>query len=162
MCDKVEDLGQLPNGCHLFRQANQAGGFTYTSDEISQIGVLVWDTCSVNQSTLLAAIIAEENRKFEELHTKRVFDLPSLSTQVSVGAIILLSDDETQILSCSSGEYVVEEAEFRCGWYVRARKLDKVGRYKGSNEEVQFYQDSGYLKYLPRVRVVGKMKKTFV
>lgn len=162
MCDKVEDLGQLPNGCHLFRHPNGAGGHTYTSDEISQIGVVVWDTCSVDRSTLLAAIVAEEQRKIKALHTKRVFDSPSLSTQVQAGDIISLTNGDAQTLSFSPGEYVVEEAEFHGGWCVKASKLDRLGRYKEGNEKIQFYQDVGYVRHILNVRVVGKMKKTFV
>lgn len=65
MNDKVEDLGCLPNGCHLFRSPNDAGGHTYFSDEVGG-GVEVWDTCLVNESTLLAAILCEQHRKYME------------------------------------------------------------------------------------------------
>lgn len=58
----VEELGKLPNGATLFRKPNEAGGFTYFSDEIAG-GVTVWDTCLVNESTLRAAIMHETIRK---------------------------------------------------------------------------------------------------
>ena len=63
MCDKIEDLGSLPNGCHLFRKPNGAGGFTYYSDEVGG-GVMVWDTYLINESTLLTAIVCEHQRKY--------------------------------------------------------------------------------------------------
>lgn len=63
MCDKTENLGCLPNGCHLFRKPNKAGGYTYYSDEIGG-GVMVWDTCMVSEGTILAAIVCEHHRKY--------------------------------------------------------------------------------------------------
>lgn len=62
---EVEDLGCLPNGCHIFRRPNKAGGYTYYSDEISG-GVVIWDTCLVNEGTLLAAMACEHHRKYLE------------------------------------------------------------------------------------------------
>jgi len=49
----------LPNGHLLYRKENGAGGHTYYSDEAGN-GVIVWDTCLVEESTLLAAIQAEK------------------------------------------------------------------------------------------------------
>lgn len=66
----MSDIGRLPNGNHLFRNKNTAGGYTYFSDEIGG-GVLVWDTCLVNESTLLAALVAEHTRKAKENRAKR-------------------------------------------------------------------------------------------
>jgi hypothetical protein len=66
----MKDLGALPNGNHLFRNKNTAGGYGYYSDEIGG-GVLVWDTCLVDESTLLAALVAEHARKIKESHAKR-------------------------------------------------------------------------------------------
>jgi len=63
MYNKTEDLGTTPTGCHLFRKPNQAGGYTYYSDEIGG-GVVVWDTALVNESTLLTAIVCEHHRKY--------------------------------------------------------------------------------------------------
>ncbi len=57
----MEEVGLLPNGSMLFRQANGVGGFTYWSDEVGG-GVFVWDTCLVGQDTLLAAITEEARR----------------------------------------------------------------------------------------------------
>jgi len=65
MCDNTEDLGCLPNGCHLFRRPNEAGGFTYLSDEIGG-GVTIWDTCLVDEAILLTAIICEHHRKYRQ------------------------------------------------------------------------------------------------
>ena len=65
--EQVEELGRLPNGCTLFRRANRVGGHRYFSDEIGG-GVDVWDTCLVAESTLLAAIVAEQSR----LHAENV------------------------------------------------------------------------------------------
>lgn len=65
VCDKTVDLGALPNGAHLFRKPNGAGGYTYYSDEIGG-GVTVWDTCLVAESTLLAAMACEHHRVYLE------------------------------------------------------------------------------------------------
>jgi hypothetical protein len=55
-----ERLGEceLPNGCRLYWEDNKAGGRTYYSDEIGG-GVMVWDTCLCEESTLLAALTTE-------------------------------------------------------------------------------------------------------
>lgn len=45
-------------GLSLYRQVNDVGGYTYYSDEIGG-GVFVWDTCLVDNRTLLAAIEVE-------------------------------------------------------------------------------------------------------
>ena len=72
----VTDTGyvDLPNGCTLFWEVNEAGGRTYTSDEI---GVLttVWDTALMDSSTLLAAMTQEAalvrlERHWEEKRAK--------------------------------------------------------------------------------------------
>lgn len=66
--EKIEDLGCLPKGAHLFRQRNGAGGWTYYSNEIGG-NVVVWDTCLVNEGTLLAAMACEHHRKYlEHMH----------------------------------------------------------------------------------------------
>lgn len=61
MSDKMEELGTLPNGTHLFRKRNSAGGWTYYSDECGCMSA-IWDTCIANESTLLAAILCEQHR----------------------------------------------------------------------------------------------------
>jgi len=62
---------RLPGGYHLFRKPNEAGGFTYYSDEVGG-GVFVWDTGLVADTTLMAAIVAEQARAFEtEIFLKR-------------------------------------------------------------------------------------------
>lgn len=63
--NKVEDLGCTPTGCHLFRKRNDAGGWTYFSDEISG-GIPIWDTSLVSESTLLTAILCEQHRRHLE------------------------------------------------------------------------------------------------
>lgn len=60
-----EDLGALSNGCHLYREPDGAGGYKYMSDEISG-GINVWVTSLVPESTLLAAMCCEHNRKYQE------------------------------------------------------------------------------------------------
>lgn len=52
------EVGPLPNGSTLFVEDNQAGGRTYFSDEVGG-GVVVWDTCLVSESTILAAMVEE-------------------------------------------------------------------------------------------------------
>lgn len=51
----------------LYRYALRiiAGGHTYWSDEIG-CGVPVWDTCLVDQSTLLATMVEELKREWAE------------------------------------------------------------------------------------------------
>ncbi len=58
---------QLPNGCTLYWRVNEAGGRTYTSDEVG-CGVEVWDTALVSSSTLIAAMNKENELMFEEFH----------------------------------------------------------------------------------------------
>jgi len=55
----------LPNGCTLYRVPNDVGGHQYWSDEIGG-GVLVWDTCLVDDRTLRAAIAIEEQHGLPE------------------------------------------------------------------------------------------------
>lgn len=66
----MEDVCDLPNGCHLFRKPNEAGGHTYYSDEVGG-GVMVWDTCLVGEETLLSAIVEEKRRTYLEYHINR-------------------------------------------------------------------------------------------
>ena len=68
--EKTEDLGCLPNGAHIYRKRNGVGGWIYSSDEIGG-GVVVWDTCLVAESTLLAAIVCEHHRsRMESIHKR--------------------------------------------------------------------------------------------
>lgn len=55
----------LPNGGHLYVAKNEAGGYTYYSDEIGG-GVVVWDTALVDASTLIVAIHADKIRRYRE------------------------------------------------------------------------------------------------
>ena len=64
------EVGLLPNGCMLFVEDNAAGGRTYYSDEIGG-GVVVWDTCLVASSTLLAAIVAEDIASYKEAYNNK-------------------------------------------------------------------------------------------
>ena len=66
----MEVVGQLPNGCTLYREVNEVGGHRYWSDEIGG-GVVVWDTCLVASDTLLAAVVEEERRIREAMRGKR-------------------------------------------------------------------------------------------
>ncbi len=56
----VADTGfvDLPNGCTLYWERNEAGGRTYMSDEIGP-AMTVWDTALMDDSTLLAALTQE-------------------------------------------------------------------------------------------------------
>ncbi len=68
MCDKkeMEDLGCLPQGSHLYRKRNEAGGWIYYSNENGCMSV-VWDTSIVDESTLLSAILSEQHRRLMEV-----------------------------------------------------------------------------------------------
>ena len=70
---KTEFVADLPNGSKLYREENGAGGYTYYSDEVGN-GVLVWDTCLVHQSTLLATLAAEAKREYEEWRANKDLD----------------------------------------------------------------------------------------
>lgn len=62
---KAEFVCELPQGYFLYREPNEVGGYRYISDEIGG-GVVVWDTCLVRSSTLLAAIVEEERRQHKK------------------------------------------------------------------------------------------------
>jgi len=64
MKDEVREF-PLANGCTLFVKTNKAGGRTYISDEVP-CGVEIWDTALVSQSTLIAAMNAENIIAYEE------------------------------------------------------------------------------------------------
>lgn len=68
---KMVEVCALPNGCTLYRKPNEAGGYTYWSDEIGG-GVIVWDTCLVDQSTLFCALSEEAKRAKIEWVRKNV------------------------------------------------------------------------------------------
>lgn len=56
---------RLPNGCTLYWVTDAVGARTYSSDEIGG-GIHVWDVALLDQSTMLAAIVQEEQlRRFE-------------------------------------------------------------------------------------------------
>lgn len=59
----------LPNGSTLYWKQNEAGGRTYFSDEVGG-GVHVWDTCLVDQSTVLAALTKEWELSIQEVRQK--------------------------------------------------------------------------------------------
>ncbi len=65
----MEHLGHLFNGTHLYRKPNTAGGHTYYTDECGAMSE-VWDTCLTNETTLLAALLAERQRKYLEQISK--------------------------------------------------------------------------------------------
>ena len=56
----VPDKGwfDLPNGCTMYWKENDAGGRTYTSNEVG-IDMMVWDTALTDDSTLMAAMTQE-------------------------------------------------------------------------------------------------------
>jgi hypothetical protein len=161
---EVEDLGSLPNGCHLFRRPNTAGGHVYITDEIGG-GAVIWDTCIVDSSTLLVAITEESRRKYKEFHNKKKskeIEEPYYTGQVRVGDIIFLSEEDCKAVGCIPGQYVVETSEFRGGWFVHARLLTEHGQYDPTTDDVEFHQCDGYVNSLLSVKVIGHMKKTFV
>jgi len=56
---------RLPNGCTLYWKRNEAGGRTYFSDEVGG-GVMVWDTCLCDESSVLAAMVKERELEYFE------------------------------------------------------------------------------------------------
>lgn len=68
--EPFEEVCELPNGATLYRQKNGAGGYTYYSDEIGG-GVMVYDTCLVAASTLMATLTEEWRRKIAEQRQER-------------------------------------------------------------------------------------------
>lgn len=86
-----------------------------------------------------------------------------MCSRVSTGDVIDLSKTDCKLLgNIPVGEYVVEDARDSGGWRVQIRKLDGAGNYVRDNTFVQFYQSSGYSYFLPNVRVVRMMLKTFI
>lgn len=61
--DGMVDIGALPNGGHLYRKPNDAGGYTYYTDECSCMTV-VWDTSLTSEGTILSAMACEANRAY--------------------------------------------------------------------------------------------------
>ncbi len=83
--------------------------------------------------------------------------------KATIGCVIQLSEDDCKIVSTvHPGEYVVEDARDKGGWYVEARKLDNDGKYDRTGELVNFYQSDGYIKYLPMVYITRFMSRVFV
>lgn len=67
---EIEDLGSLPNGCHLYRKYDKStNAHIYYSDEVG-CGIEVWNTALVDESTLLRAIVCEYHRRCLEEHEK--------------------------------------------------------------------------------------------
>lgn len=64
----MEDVCELPNGFHLLREENKAGGYTYYTDEV---GAMVWDTCLVDEYTLMVAMAEEKRRTYLEYHINK-------------------------------------------------------------------------------------------
>ncbi len=60
----------MPHGAHLYRKSNGVGGHIYYTDEC---GILaeVWDTCISHRSTVMAALLAEEHRRYLEQILKK-------------------------------------------------------------------------------------------
>jgi len=68
--DGIEDLGLMPNGAHLYRKPNTAGGHTYYTDECG-VMAMIWDTCLAHRSTVMAALLYEEHHIRKEQEAKR-------------------------------------------------------------------------------------------
>ena len=61
----MDEVCALPGGHTLFREPNKAGGHTYWSDEIGG-GVIIYDTCLHNRTTMLIALAEEARREDAE------------------------------------------------------------------------------------------------
>ncbi len=81
MSDFTEDLGCTPKGNHLYRKSNSAGGHIYMSDETG-VSVVVWDTCLIDEGTLLAAMACEHHRRSQEYHKKRGWEPRDIDLEV--------------------------------------------------------------------------------
>lgn len=79
---------------------------------------------------------------------------------VSVGDVICLEGNEYQ--DASSGEYVVEEAIDRGGWFISARKLKDNGCFALNNPVIYFHQCPGYTNSFVAPNVVRHMTRIFV
>jgi len=66
----MEQVGLLPNGSMLFREPDPVGGYSYYSDEIVG-GVFIWNSSSVEPTTLLAAIVEHERFVIEQYHDNK-------------------------------------------------------------------------------------------
>ena len=65
--NEYEHICETPTGYGLFRRKNEAGGYTYITDEL---GAIIWDTCLVAECDLLCTIVQEHFRKFQEINQK--------------------------------------------------------------------------------------------
>lgn len=68
--DCIEDLGCMFNGAHLYRKPTTAGGHIYYTDEYGVMSEIC-NTSIANESTLLAVLLAERQRKYLEQIVKR-------------------------------------------------------------------------------------------
>ena len=82
---------------------------------------------------------------------------------VTAGDVISLSEEECHIFeNASPGEYVVEEAKERGGWYVIARKLNPDGCFSRTNPIICFNQCPGYYNSLVSPFVIPNRRMTRV
>lgn len=70
---KVKEIEEgssvLPTGCSLYWRTNDQGAREYYSDECG-IPVVIWDTTTIHFSSLLAAIVKEEEHRIFERRLK--------------------------------------------------------------------------------------------
>jgi len=87
--------------------------------------------------------------------------MPETPETVSVGDVISIAENE-QIGVSWFGEYVVEEAMDRGGWFVTARRLNADGSFSLGNEVIYFHQCPGYKNSVISLKVVRRMTRIFV
>ncbi len=149
--EKMEGSGCLPHYNHIHRKYHADGGCTYFSDKCGCLS-MICSICITNESTVLAAIVADKQKKLD-IEKK---------DQVITGDVILLDYDECAILgTVSPGEYVVEDAMDNGGWMVQARQLN-LRIYNPEGQFIRFHQCPGYTNSLPSIKVVGHMKRIFI
>jgi len=86
-----------------------------------------------------------------------------LSTQVVVGDVILLSEDDcSKLPNVSPGKYVVEDVRDLGGRTVKTRMLNRDGTFNLDNPTAKFHQCPGYRDSVQAIRVVGHMQRIFV
>ena len=87
----LAEIMPLPGGFTLYRQENGVGGHIYLSDSI-QGGVVVWDTCLVTQTELLAALSCESQRREaeqrDEVERRRIQPAPPVQPKAPLAVAL--------------------------------------------------------------------------
>ena len=87
--------------------------------------------------------------------------MPETPDTLSVGDVISIAENE-QLGVSWDGEYVIEEAMDRGGWFIIARRLNDDGSFSLINEVIYFHQCPGYKNSITSSKIVRRMTRIFV